>query len=91
MVHKMTGEWFAGVSTLFVYCRHSRANEELVTDFQQRVLRCVSLLNALIFARLETEIEDDAHAQAMTFPLLDIAGLDNESVPRVWQRHDLLP
>jgi len=80
MVHKMTGEWFAGVSTLFAYCRHSRANEELVTDFQQRVLRCVSFLNALILARLETEIEDDAHAQAMTFPLLDVAGLDNESI-----------
>jgi len=80
MVHKMTGEWYAAVSTLFAYCRHSRANEELVTDFQQRVLRYMSFLNALILARLENALEDDDHAQALTFPLLDVAGLDHESI-----------
>merc|ERR1712070_926944 len=60
-----------------------------VTEFQQKIIRLFSLLHALILAELESESkpEGQSYKKANTFALIDIEGLDSESLKAIGRSH----
>lgn len=75
-VHALMGDWFCAVSTLFAYCRHSKAEYSKILEFQQTLIRLVSLLNAMALAELEGDDIPVPEPSALRFQLVDVTGLD---------------
>eukprot|EP00450_Noctiluca_scintillans_P026643 CAMPEP_0194535150 /NCGR_PEP_ID=MMETSP0253-20130528/73602_1 /TAXON_ID=2966 /ORGANISM="Noctiluca scintillans" /LENGTH=516 /DNA_ID=CAMNT_0039380889 /DNA_START=25 /DNA_END=1575 /DNA_ORIENTATION=+ len=72
------GDWFDVVSTLLSFCRYSLAEEDLIIEFQQKVVRLVSLLNAMIYCELEDQNMKDK--RSMRCELIDVASIDRENL-----------
>lgn len=72
------GDWFDVVSTLLSFCRYSGVDHELIVTFQQKVVRLVSLLNAMIYCELEDKDMEDK--RAMRCELIDVASIDRENL-----------
>lgn len=72
------GDWFDVVSTLLSFCRYSQVDHELIVTFQQKVVRLVSLLNAMIYCELEDKDMEDK--RAMRCELIDVASIDRENL-----------
>jgi len=78
LLNQIIGDWVDATSTLIAFCRHSKAEEELTRSFQQRIIRIVSLLNAMVLGELEGGTAEVKHA--VQWQLLDISGLDRKSL-----------
>lgn len=72
------GDWFDVVSTLLSFCRYSVAEEDLIIEFQQKVVRLVSLLNAMIYCELEDQNMKDK--RSMRCELIDISSIDRDNL-----------
>jgi len=74
LIHQILGDWHDATSTLVAFCRYSEADKELVVSFQQKLVRLMSLLNAMILGELEGD--DSAEMAATRWELIDVSGLD---------------
>mmetsp|Transcript_19013 Transcript_19013/g.33492 ORF Transcript_19013/g.33492 Transcript_19013/m.33492 type:complete len:395 (-) Transcript_19013:227-1411(-) len=73
---------------LIAFCRNTKGTPQEVENFQQLIIRLLSLLNAAIFAELESgadrpdDFDPDTQEipNAYTFDLIDIQGIDEASL-----------
>lgn len=79
-VHQLTSCWFQVLSTVTSCTSISKRNENAIMDFQQRLVRLLSLMNALMFAELECDQERSPHIEAFGFPLIEPHSLDNSAI-----------
>lgn len=90
-VYQFMASWSDGAASLIAFCKASKADQETVLQFQQTLMRLLSLLNALMLTELsqgegedapvsEEEVFPEKRAQPIEFELIDIGGLDLESV-----------
>eukprot|EP00930_Biecheleria_cincta_P000817 TRINITY_DN102013_c0_g1_i1.p1 TRINITY_DN102013_c0_g1~~TRINITY_DN102013_c0_g1_i1.p1 ORF type:complete len:410 (+),score=55.65 TRINITY_DN102013_c0_g1_i1:99-1232(+) len=91
-VYHITGELFDGTSDLIAFARTSKKTKQEIDNFIQLLIRLVSLLNSVIFAELEAGADhqhgvhsesDHSHPASYTYDLIDIQGLNEESLDRL--------
>lgn len=79
--HQMRAEWFDGCSALIAFCAHSKADQELILNFQNRLVRLFSMLHAMALAEIEdsstNEIDD---VNAFKYGLIDVESIDPQSI-----------
>jgi len=78
--YNIIGEFFDGTADLIAFSRMSKADPRAVDDFQQTLVRLVSLLNSVVFAELESGSQrsyDGELPTAYNFDLLDVSGLED--------------
>jgi len=76
--YNIVGELFDGTADLFAFSRMAKADPLVVDNFQQTLIRLVSLLNSVIFAELESGVQRQLEGEVPTaynFELLDVSGL----------------
>mmetsp|Transcript_29036 Transcript_29036/g.52888 ORF Transcript_29036/g.52888 Transcript_29036/m.52888 type:complete len:365 (+) Transcript_29036:49-1143(+) len=79
--YNINGDLFDTCSLLISFCRLSKADESVVNQFQHKLVRLLSLLNALIYAELRTgSSKESALEAALDFEVLDAEGLDDETL-----------
>mmetsp|Transcript_18206 Transcript_18206/g.42373 ORF Transcript_18206/g.42373 Transcript_18206/m.42373 type:complete len:364 (-) Transcript_18206:183-1274(-) len=79
--YNINGDLFDTCSLLTSFCRLSKAEESVVNVFQHKLVRLLSLLNALIYAELRTgSSKASALEAALDFEVLDAEGLDDETL-----------
>lgn len=78
LVHGMMGDFFDSTSTLMAFLRSSPADPTVVAEYQQVVVRLVSLLNAMILGELEGQ--ESTAEQALEVELLDVQSFERESM-----------
>ena len=76
LLHGMMGDWFDAASTVVSFCRMSTADPSEVQRSVQLLIRLMSLLNAMILG----ESHDVTERRAHHFELLDVQGIDIESI-----------
>mmetsp|Transcript_45033 Transcript_45033/g.130282 ORF Transcript_45033/g.130282 Transcript_45033/m.130282 type:complete len:582 (-) Transcript_45033:149-1894(-) len=82
--HQMRAEWFDACSALVAFCKHSKAGEERVMEFQHTLIRLFSVLHAVALADIEdTSSDDGCEVAAFKYPMVDPAGLSAESLMAV--------
>jgi len=79
---KMEAEFLVTASNLIAFCRHSSAEASLVTSFQHKLVRLLSLLHAVALAQLHSEDGEDA---LYDFEFVDPQGLDKDSLAVIQQ------
>eukprot|EP00450_Noctiluca_scintillans_P029336 CAMPEP_0194546274 /NCGR_PEP_ID=MMETSP0253-20130528/90433_1 /TAXON_ID=2966 /ORGANISM="Noctiluca scintillans" /LENGTH=317 /DNA_ID=CAMNT_0039393349 /DNA_START=218 /DNA_END=1167 /DNA_ORIENTATION=+ len=75
MVHQMMGLWLESASTAVAFCRSSSVAESEIMNFQQSLVRFLSLLNAMILGELEGK-ENGEMQLAAFYELLDAEAMD---------------
>lgn len=84
--HQMRAEWFDACSALVSFCRHSKAQEDLIMRFKNTLIRLFSMLHAAALAELE-ELNADHDSfediKAFSFTLIDPCGIDDDSLRSV--------
>lgn len=83
--YAVVGDLFDGAADLIAFNKGAEAPAEKVEEFQQILIRLVSLLSSLIFAELEAgsdrRLDEMAKLpQAYEFELIDIEGIDPGSI-----------
>lgn len=77
----MQAEWYCAASNLVAFCRHSKAEAKEIRMFHHILLRLMSLLHAVALAELEgKEEDDDEEPVAFKLELIDVRGIDPESL-----------
>lgn len=86
--HHMRAEWFDGCSSLVAFCRHSKVDKELVGAFQNTLVRLFSMLHASALGEIEDSCNDEFESvEAFKFELIDVEGIDEESLKAVKDSH----
>mmetsp|Transcript_63752 Transcript_63752/g.151981 ORF Transcript_63752/g.151981 Transcript_63752/m.151981 type:complete len:378 (+) Transcript_63752:122-1255(+) len=75
--YNMQGDLFDAVSLLIAFCRKSKNGPEVVSDFQHRLVRMLSLMNAFIYADL---VGTKPAKELLNFEVIDCDGLDIEGL-----------
>jgi len=92
--YNIVGDLFDATAHLMAFCRNSKADAKTVDDFQQVLVRLMSILNSLIFAELESGVTrkptpdtDDEAALPVSynFELIDVAAIDGESMEMLYK------
>jgi len=79
--HSMRAEWFDACSSLVAFARHSSAGEEKVKHFENILIRLFSMLHCSALASIVDNLSmPDDQIEAYSFPLIDAAGFDAESI-----------
>merc|ERR1740121_3577248 len=68
MMYKLSACWYDSAKTLFAFTRGSNADPQMISHFQETLLRLMSLINALCLDSLEqkeTDFEDGHTFQIM--------------------------
>jgi len=73
-------DFFDVASSLVAFTRGSKVEPSVKLEFHHMVVRLISLLHALICADLESEGEISGQESAFSYELIDIEGLDAESL-----------
>lgn len=73
LVHHIAGDWFDAASSCIAFCRYSSADREAIEEFQQTLIRLVSLLHAMALGELEGSDHVDKIAHG--FELIDCSAL----------------
>lgn len=87
--YSIVGDLFDAASTLCSFMRQSTASQEDQDNFFRLLVRLLSLLNSTIFAELEqganrkTLTDGGATATAFSFELIDIKGIDADSIDQL--------
>jgi len=82
--HQMRAEWFDACSALVAFCKHSKAGQDSILIFQHTVVRLFSMLHAAALAEIEDSSSDDVEeVAAFKYELVDVAGIDAESIRAV--------
>lgn len=82
--HMMRAEWFDGCSSLMAFCRYSTADDELISEFQNILVRLFSMLHSAALAEIEdTSSPDVEDVESFKFELLDVEGIDDASLMAV--------
>eukprot|EP00443_Scrippsiella_acuminata_P077615 CAMPEP_0115379490 /NCGR_PEP_ID=MMETSP0271-20121206/4559_1 /TAXON_ID=71861 /ORGANISM="Scrippsiella trochoidea, Strain CCMP3099" /LENGTH=398 /DNA_ID=CAMNT_0002802695 /DNA_START=196 /DNA_END=1389 /DNA_ORIENTATION=- len=90
-VHEMRGEWFDSASSLVSFCKYSDTDVSKILRFQHKLVRLFSILHACALADLEGEKRatngerDSTRIRAYNLPLIDVEGLDRESLLQIQQ------
>lgn len=86
-VHQISAAWSDGASSSVCFSSASNADPELVKQFQQTLVRLLSLLNALILTELSCgtpdDSEEDCGVAKLTFAVLDLESLDRQSLAHI--------
>mmetsp|Transcript_26826 Transcript_26826/g.79992 ORF Transcript_26826/g.79992 Transcript_26826/m.79992 type:complete len:427 (-) Transcript_26826:72-1352(-) len=85
-IHQMGSQYFQAASSLFAFCRNTQADEADVVQFQETLVRLLSLLNALCLEALEEAalIEADG-IPSKTVSTHDYELIDQEPLDQVFQ------
>lgn len=78
LLYTLLGDLVDGTGTVLAYTNFNPADAELVDDFRQRLVRLVSLLNAMIMGELEGLAVGSVRAHA--YELLDLGAFDEKSL-----------
>mmetsp|Transcript_17900 Transcript_17900/g.41739 ORF Transcript_17900/g.41739 Transcript_17900/m.41739 type:complete len:561 (+) Transcript_17900:76-1758(+) len=79
--HSMRAEWFDACASCLAFCKHSLESPKQVTVFQHTLVRLFSMLHAVALAEIEDcESDDPSHVNAFHYPLIDVGGIDGESL-----------
>eukprot|EP00971_Amphidinium_carterae_P108138 2140811-Amphidinium_carterae.1 len=79
--HMMRAEWFDACSALTAFMRHSKEEPGKVMEAKNILVRLFSMLHAAALAELEeVNGEDVSHIRAFSFKLIDVEGIDEESL-----------
>lgn len=79
--HMMRAEWFDGCSSLLAFCRHSDAADADICIFQNTLVRLFSMLHSAALADIEdTSSEDVEDVASFQFELIDVEGIDDNSL-----------
>jgi len=79
--YAINGDLFDTCSLLISFCRLSTAEAHVVNEFQHKLVRLLSLLNALIYAELRTgNMKQNSLDEALDFEVLDADGLDDSTL-----------
>eukprot|EP00448_Togula_jolla_P028322 CAMPEP_0170640404 /NCGR_PEP_ID=MMETSP0224-20130122/40207_1 /TAXON_ID=285029 /ORGANISM="Togula jolla, Strain CCCM 725" /LENGTH=94 /DNA_ID=CAMNT_0010970909 /DNA_START=20 /DNA_END=301 /DNA_ORIENTATION=+ len=77
----MRAEWFDAAAGVVAFCKMSSAGVKATTEFQHMLVRLFSMLHALALAEIEDcNSEDMNDVNAFKYELVDIEGLDTESL-----------
>merc|ERR1740121_1034475 len=75
----MQAEYFVTASNLIAFSRQSNADPRLVCQFQQILVRLLSILNAVSLAQLRGR-----NGKVMRPEVIDFCGIDRESIRTIW-------
>jgi predicted membrane chloride channel (bestrophin family) len=78
LVHGMIGDWYDAASSIVAFCDHSQLDRLSIRTFQHLIVRLFSLQTALILSELEGT--EDGQGTAMTYNLVDIQGIDTNTL-----------
>jgi len=81
----ISAEFFDVASSLVAFSRNSNASLGKVSEFRHLVMRLFSMLHALILADLEAEGCITGNEQAFKYELIDVQGIDPESLAELKQ------
>jgi len=76
----MMADFFDVASSLIAFTRGSKVEPSVKLEFHHMIVRLISLLHALICADLEAEGDITGEESAFSYELIDIEGLDSESL-----------
>lgn len=79
----MQSEWYSAASNLVAFSRHSTSAERDIKKFHHVIVRLLSMLDAVALAQLEGQDDEDEMPVAFTLRLIDVKGLDAESLEAV--------
>mmetsp|Transcript_20418 Transcript_20418/g.37187 ORF Transcript_20418/g.37187 Transcript_20418/m.37187 type:complete len:378 (-) Transcript_20418:42-1175(-) len=79
--YNMQGDLFDAISLLIAFCRNSKTGPEVVSDFQHRLARLMSLMNAFVYADLTGS--GASHKDLQNFEAIDPDGLDVEALQKL--------
>lgn len=88
--HQMRAEWFDGCSALIAFTKHSKVPLDEIMRFQNKLIRLFSMLHTTALAAIEegsADHSDYRDAAAFKFQLLDVGGIDDESLQTVRDAH----
>lgn len=81
---RMRAEWFDACSSLVSFTKHSRVDKERVGCFQNTLVRLFSMLHAAALGEIEDSFSKDVDSvEAFNFELIDVDGIDPESLEAV--------
>ena len=78
LLHAMLGDWFDASSTLLSFLRFSNADEDVINEKKQVLVRLMSMLNALVLGDLEARGGQEPIPHK--FQLLDVHSIDRQSL-----------
>merc|ERR1719387_1389188 len=78
LLYGIHGDTFNAASTILSFTSLADSKKEEALTLRHLIARLFSLWNALILAELEGTKDSDG--QAFTYPLLDVQGLDNQTL-----------
>jgi len=81
----ISADFFDVASSLIAFSRNSNASPGKVSEFRHLVMRLFSMLHALILADLEAEGCITGNEQAFKYELIDVQGIDPESLAELKQ------
>jgi len=73
LIQQTRGEWFNAVSSLFAFCSQAEEKKDKVTEFQNLLVRLMSMLYCQALQQI-CELKDDS------LEIIDISGLDTDSL-----------
>lgn len=83
---EMRAQWLASCSSLVAFCRHSKRDPTLVHAFQNTLVRLFSMLHAAALGEIEdTSSKDIESIEAFKFELIDVEGIDEDSLISVME------
>jgi len=82
--HQMRAEWFDACSALIAFCKHAKASNQAVAEFQHTLVRLFSMLHAVALAEIEDSSSDEiTEVMAFKYELVDAGGIDADSLKAV--------
>lgn len=83
--HKMGAEWFDSCSSLVAFCKASTAAPEVVTEFENLLVRLFSMLHAAALGEIEDSTLEDVDTNAFKMDLIDPEAIDEASIMHIKQ------
>mmetsp|Transcript_75513 Transcript_75513/g.219362 ORF Transcript_75513/g.219362 Transcript_75513/m.219362 type:complete len:521 (+) Transcript_75513:122-1684(+) len=85
-LHRLGACWYDSASTLFAFCRASDASEKDIDDFQQLIVRLMSLLSAFCLQTLQSSVpQDSLESFGFRFEILGSIDLDEVTQQMILQ------
>jgi len=84
--HKMGAEWFDCCSSLMAFCKHSKAPQSTILEFQNTLVRLFSMLHAAALGEIEDNGGPDTHfsdVEAFKMELIDADSLSPQALKAV--------
>eukprot|EP00927_Polykrikos_kofoidii_P022092 TRINITY_DN20703_c0_g1_i1.p1 TRINITY_DN20703_c0_g1~~TRINITY_DN20703_c0_g1_i1.p1 ORF type:complete len:609 (+),score=80.01 TRINITY_DN20703_c0_g1_i1:86-1912(+) len=78
--HRMRAEWCDAASAIVAFTKHSKSDEQSIQQFKHLLIRLFSLFHAMALGELEGEIGYGGWPRAFDFDLIDVGGVDAESL-----------